>query len=254
MEVLSNRTLPAGALDLAGLFRLWQERAQAQNEEIQDRAFLRERLRQTLAVETPLDVVSEIKGRSIVLSRISKRDRVSGIWIDGKGETAIIIDAGGAADALESNVFKRLNRQGRPILLIDAFQTGAAKAARAGDVAVAPPPKAGPNADEEESADAAAGYGKFLTFNVSVDAARVQDIVTAVAYVSRRGGNVEVFASGNAALWATFAAAVSDVPMSLHLDGVPALASNADYVKHFNVAGILKAGGLPTARALAIGF
>jgi hypothetical protein len=254
MTALSDRPLPAGALDLQGLFRLWQERAQAQNDEIQDRAFLRERLRQTLAVETPQDVVPEIKGRSIVLSRTSKHDRVPGVWIDGKGETAIIIDAGGSALALESDVFKRLNRQGRPILLIDAFQTGAAKAPRAGDVAVAPPPKAADNADEEESADAAAGYGKFLTFNVSVDAARVQDIVTAVAYASRRSGNVDVYASSNAAVWATFAAAVSDVPMSLHLEIVPTLVSNADYVKHFNVAGILRAGGLFTARALAFGF
>jgi dienelactone hydrolase len=254
MEVLSNRTLPAGALDLDGVFRIWQERAQAQNDGIQDRAFLRERLRRTLAVETPQDVVSEIRGRSIVLSRASKHDRVPGIWIDGKGETAIVIDVEGSASALRSDLFKRLNRQGRPILLIDAFQTGAAKAPRAGDVAVAPLPKLGDHADEEESADAAAGYGKFLTFNVSVDAARVQDIVTAVAYASRRNGNVDVFASGDAAVWATFAAAVSDVPMSLHIERVPALASNDDYVKHFNVAGILRAGGLPTARALAIGF
>jgi dienelactone hydrolase len=254
MEVLSNRTLPAGALDLNGVFRMWQERAQAQNDQIQDRAFLRERLRQTLAVETPQDVVSEIKGRSIVLSRASKHDRVAGIWIDGKGETAIVIDAGGSALALASDVFKQLNRRGRPILLIDAFQTGAARAPRAGDVEVAPLPKVGATADEEESADAAAGYGKFLTFNVSVDAARVQDILTAVAYASRRDGNVEVFARGDAAVWATFAAAVSDVPMSLHVESVPAMTSDADYVQHFNVAGILRAGGLPTARALATGW
>jgi hypothetical protein len=254
MEVLSNGTLPAGALDLNGVFRIWQEQAQAQNDGIQDRTFLRERLRQTLAVETPQDVASEIKGRSIVLSRTSKHDRVAGIWIDGKGETAIVIDAGGSASALESDVVKQLKKRFRPILLIDAFQTGAAKAPRAGDAAVAPPPKVGDNADEEESADAAAGYGKFLTFNVSVDAARVQDIVTAVAYASRKGENVEVFASGDAAVWATFAAAVSGVPMSLHVESVPNLTSNADYIRHFNVAGILRAGGLPTAKALATGW
>ncbi len=254
MEVLSNGKLPAGALDLNGVFRIWQEQAQAQNDGIQDRTFLRERLRQTLAVETPQDVVSEIKGRSIVLSRTSKHDRVAGIWMDGKGETAIVIDAGGSASALESDVVKRLKKKFRPILLIDAFQTGAAKAPRAGDTAVAPLPKVVDNADEEEGADAAAGYGKFLTFNVSVDAARVQDIVTAVAYASRKGENVEVFASGDAAVWATFAAAVSGVPMSLHVESVPNLTSNADYIQHFNVAGILRAGGLPTAKALATGW
>jgi dienelactone hydrolase len=255
MEVLSNRTLPEGALNLEGVFRIWQERAQAQNDQLQDREedrpFLRERLRQTLAVETPKDVVSEIKGRTIVLSR--GHDRVAGIWIDGKGKTAIVIDTGGSAAALASDVAQRLQSEGRPMLLIDAFQTGAAKAPRAGDVAVEPQPKVGDNADEEESPDAAAGYGKFLTFNVSVDAARVQDILTAVAYANRRDGNVDLFASGDAAVWATFAAAVSDVPMSLHVEKVPVLESNADYVRHFNVAGILRAGGLPTARALANG-
>jgi dienelactone hydrolase len=253
MEVLSNRTLPAGALDLQGVFRVWQERAQAQNQEMQDReqdrAFLRERLRQTLAVETPKDVVSDIKGRTIVLSR--GHDRVAGIWIDGKGKTAVVIDDGGSAAALASDTVKGLQSEGRPLLLVDAFQTGAAKAPRAGDVAVEPAPKLGDNADEEQTADAAAGYGKFLTFNVSGDEARVQDILTAVAYASRRGEKVEIFASGDAAVWATFAAAVSDVPMTLHLDRVPALTSNADYVQHFNVAGILRAGGLPTANALA---
>jgi hypothetical protein len=150
-------------------------------------------------------------------------------------------------------VVKRLQVKGRSILIIDAFQTGAAKAPRAGDAAVAPLPKLGKNAEGEEKADAAAGYGKFLTFNVSVDAARVQDIVTAVAYASQRDGNIDVFASGDAAVWATFAAAVSNVPVSLHVEKVPTLASNADYVQHFNVAGILRAGGLPTASALANG-
>jgi dienelactone hydrolase len=253
MEVLSNRTLPAGALDLDGVFRVWEERAQAQNDQIQDRAFLRERLKHTLAVEAPQDVISEIKGRSIVLSRASKNDRVAGIWVEGKGKTAIIIDAGGSAAAGISDLVKRLQVKGWSILIIDAFQTGAAKAPRAGDAAVAPLPKLGDNADGEERANAAAGYGKFLTFNVSVDAARVQDIVTAVAYASRRDGNIDIFASGDAAVWATFAAAVSNVPVSLHLEAVPTLESNADYLQHFNVAGILRAGGLPTASTLANG-
>jgi hypothetical protein len=253
LEVLSNRTLPAGALDLDGVFRIWQERARAQNDRIRDLAFLRARLRQTLAVEMPLDVISEIKGRSIVLSRASKRDRVAGIWIDGKGKPAIVIDAGGSASAIASDVVKRLQSESRPILLIDAFQTGVEKVPRAGDVAVAPIPRVGDHAEEEESADAAAGYGKFLTFNVSVDAARVQDIVTAVAYASRKDGNIDVFASGDAAVWATFAAAVSDAPMSLHVERVPTLETNADYVGHFNVAGILRAGGFPAAMTLVNG-
>jgi hypothetical protein len=52
-------------------------------------------------------------------------------------------------------------------------------------------------------------------------------------------------------LWAVFAAAVSDVPVSLHSEDMPQLKSDADYLKHFNVPGILRAGGLPVAEQLA---
>ena len=42
---LSNRTLPANALDLDGVFRLWQSTAQTQNSQTQDATFLRDRLK-----------------------------------------------------------------------------------------------------------------------------------------------------------------------------------------------------------------
>jgi hypothetical protein len=251
MTVLSNRTLPVGALDFDGVFGLWQSRAQAQNEQKQDSDFLRDRLRQTLAVEIPQDVAAEVNGQSIVLIRPSRGDRVPGIQIKGKGRTAIVVDPGGSSTALESNIVKGLRKEGRPILLLDVFQTGAAKAPRPGDLAVGPIPKLADDADEEARADAAAGYGKFLTFNVSVDAARVQDIVTAIVHAGKSGRDIEVFASGDAALWATFAAAISPIPVLLQLVETPKLASNADYVKHFNVPGILRAGGLSTAQGLA---
>jgi dienelactone hydrolase len=251
MTVLSNRTLPPGALDFDGVFRLWQSLAEKQNEHNQDRDFLRDRLRQTLAVEIPHDVAAEVKGRSIVLGRPASGDRVSGIQIEGKGRTAIVVDPRGSAAALESDTVKGLRKEGHPILLLDVFQTGSAKAPRPGDIAVGPIPKPADDADEEERADAEAGYGKFLTFNVSVDAARVQDIVTAIVYAGKSTRDIELFASGDAALWATFAAAVSPIPVSLQLEETPNLASDADYVKHFNVPGILRAGGLRTAQWLA---
>jgi dienelactone hydrolase len=256
LTVLSNRTLPANALDLDGVFALWQKLARDQNQQMQDRTFLRDRLRQTLAVEMPGAVISEIEGRSIVLSRASKRDRVPAVWIPGKNKTskvAIVVDPNGSAAALESDLVKRLQKEGSPILLLDLFQTGAAKAPRPGDMAVGTVGKQAHDADDEEAqADAAAGYGRFLTFNVSVDAARVQDIVTAIAYVKKSADDMEVFASGDAALWATFAAAVSDISVSLHLENVPEVNSNSDYVRHFNVPGILRAGGLTVAQELAL--
>ena len=254
LTVLSNRTLPPDALDLDGLFTLWQKMAQDQNRQFQDQAFLRNRLRQTLAVETPGKIDADVQGRSIVLRRSSQKDRVPGLWNPGsnkKAAVAIVVDPNGSASALAGELVKQFQKEGRSMLLLDVFQTGAAKAPRPGDPAVGPMPKPPDQDDDEARADAAAGYGKFFTFNVSVDAARVQDILTAIAYANTFHQGVEIFAGGDAALWATFAAAVSDIPVKLHVDHLPELRSNSDYVQHFNVPGILRAGGLPVAQQLA---
>jgi hypothetical protein len=250
MSALSNRTLPAGALDLSGVFRLWQSRAEAQNNAITDRDFLRERLMQTLNVEIPTDVLSEIDGRKIILGRPAKGDRIPGIWIPGHGRIAIVIDVLGADKALASPTVRHLEGEGRPILLIDAFQTGSAKAPRPGDPAIGAMPPLAADADEEARADAAAGYPRFLTFNVSADAARVQDVVTAIAYASKTGSGIDLYATGDAALWATFAAALSPARVALHLSAAPPLRSDEDYLRHFNVPGILRAGGLAAATKL----
>jgi hypothetical protein len=250
MTVLSNRKLPDDALGLEGLFSQWIRMAQVQNEQTHDHAFLRDRLRQTLGVETPGDVIAETNGRSIVLSRQSKRDRVPGLWVDGKKKSmpvAIVVESDGSTS---SQTVTRLENEGRTVLAINAFQTGAIKARREGDTASGWVP-AKDDADEEARADAVGGYGKFLTFNPSIDGARVQDILTAIAYANRSGRGVEIYASGDAALWATFATAVSDIPVSLHVTDIPEVNSNADYLQHFNVPGIRRAGGLAAARELA---
>jgi hypothetical protein len=250
LSVLSNRTLPVGALDLDGLFEHWEKFSRAQNAQTQNREFLRERLRQTLAAEVPHDVIAKVDGQSIILGRISKQDRVPGLWIAGKGTPAIVLNPEGSSAALKTDVVRRLQREGRPILMPDLFQTGSAKAPRPGDIAVDLEPKLPKDADDEETADAAAGYSKFLTFNVSVDAARVQDILTAIVYAMQGHHEVEVFANGDAGVWAKFAVAICDLPVSLNVKDAPALTSNADYLRHFNVPGILRAGGLDAADSL----
>jgi hypothetical protein len=93
-----------------------------------------------------------------------------------------------------------------------------------------------------------------LTFNVSNDAARVQDIVSAIVYANKAGRDIDVFAAGDAALWSMFAAAVSPIPVSLHLENVPSLTSDVDYLAHFNVPGILRAGGVEVAEQLVKGL
>ena len=249
MTALSNRSLPQGALDLDGVFRLWRNLAANQTQQTQTPEFLRERLRQTLAVEMPHDVIAEKHDTAIVLSRASKKDRVPGHWIEGRGNPAIVIDPDGASAAADSNIVRQLQKQLRPMLLLDVFQRGSAKAPRPGDIAVSPIPKPDGN-DDEESADATAAYPKFLSFNLSIDAARVQDILTAISYAARDHRKIDIYATGDAGIWATFAAAVSEVPVSLHLSEIPTLHTDADYLKHFNVPGILRAGGMTTATAL----
>ena len=214
------------------------------------RAFLRDRLKQTLAVEFPTDVIARQDGQSIVLSRSMKKDRVQGIWMPGKGKTAIVVDPKGSAAAIETDLVRRLKKEKRNILLLDVFQVGAAEAPRVGDDSPGFATKVAADADDEERANAAAGNPKFLTFNGARDAVRVQDIVTAIAYLSRTSQNITIYATGDAALWSTFAAAVSPIQVSLHLENVPTLTSNEDYLEHFNVPGILRAGGIQVAEKL----
>jgi hypothetical protein len=252
MLALSNRTLPANAVDLNGLFNEWRAMAEAQNAQIHDEDFLRNRLRQTLDVENPTDVIAEKTGQQVVLSRPDAKDRIPGISIAGKGDTAIVIDPDGSAAALQSGLVARLRKEKRPLLLLDVFQTGAAKAPRdREDHPTVTPDNAKDETAVERQADATGGGPKFLTYNVSDDAARVQDIVTAIAYAHKTSAHIEIYAHGDAAIWATFAAAVSARPITLHLEDTPQLTTDDDYLTHFDVPGILRAGGLSTAQQLA---
>jgi hypothetical protein len=255
MLALSNRALPANALNLAGLFNEWRTMATAQSAQQQDPAFLRDRLRQTLEVENPSDVIAEkTAGKNndqIVLSRPEAKDRIPGIALAGKGSTAIVIDPDGSDAALKSDTVAQLRKQKRLLLLLDVFQTGAAEATRdREDHPAITPENEKDETPTERQADQTGGGPKFLTYNVSDDAARVQDIVTAIAYAHKTSAQVDIYAHGDAAIWATFAAAVSATPVTLHLENATPLTTDDDYLNHFNVPGILRAGGLPVAQQL----
>jgi hypothetical protein len=105
------------------------------------------------------------------------------------------------------------------VLLIDLFQTGSARAER------------------NRSAE------MFLGFNVTDDAARVQDVAAAVASI---GGPVEIRAEGRARWWALFGAAVSE---GARFDFKPAefQATDAELVRDFFVPGLQRAGGTEAA-------
>ena len=227
MMVLSNKSLPSGAADLEGIFHEWQEMGRSSLNDVHDSDRLRRLLIQTMGVTIPDKVLSERAGQNLFLSSLAVNDRLPGVWIPGHGRAALVVDSDGSKSALRGATVAKLRREGRAILVLDVFQTGSSIAVR----------------DESDP--------MFLTYNIGRDAARVQDIVTATTYLGQDKGIVDIFATGDAGLWATFASAVVPWHVSLHLVNTPDLRSDDDYLKHFNVPGIERAGGLTVASRLA---
>jgi hypothetical protein len=228
---LHNRTLPANALTFEGVFDQWKQTARAQTVATRDPEAIRERLMYSLGAEWPAAVLSEAEGERVVLSRAGRGDRVSGIWIAGKGLPALVVHPDGAEAARKSPAVQELIRAKRTVLLIDAFQTGPAVAPR------------------DRSHD------HFLTFNRSDDANRVQDILTALKFVgTKQPGKIEVIGLGKAGPWAIFAAAVAPAELKLKADLSGFGGSDQDFLDRFFVPGIQKAGGLPAALLLTEGM
>ena len=218
MMVLHNRTLPANAVTFAQLFEEWTRFAKEQA------SGFRERLTAALAAEWPSEVVSEGTGERIALGRPGKGDRIPAIWIKGSNPPALVIHPEGAEAARKDPAVARLLQAGRAVLLIDAFQTGSAKAPRDRSVKM------------------------FLTFNKTDDANRVQDILTALAWLKQ--SKTQLIGLGKAAIWTEFAAAVAPVAVDLRADLAGFQGTDEEFVKEFFVPGIQRAGGLRAARAL----
>ncbi len=227
MLALHNRRLPANALTREGLFDEWRRIAKRQAD-IADVAALRERLTYALAAEWPEQVLSEIQGEQIALGRAGRGDRIPGLWIPGRGKGAVlVIDPEGSAHARQSAAIAKLTAAGESVLMIDAFQTGAA----------IEPRKAKPEF--------------FLTFNKSDDANRVQDILTALRFLDSRGEKPVILAgSGKAAVWTLFAAAVAPMQLKLSADLAGFRGSDDEFIRDLLVPGIQRAGGLDTALKL----
>ena len=120
-----------------------------------------QRLTAALAAEWPAQVLSEGTGEHIVLGRAGKGDRIPAIWIKGSNPPALVVHPDGAEAARKDPRSRALSQAGRAVLLIDAFQTGSAVAPRDRSVKM------------------------FLTFNKTDDANRVQDILTALAWLKQ---------------------------------------------------------------------
>lgn len=189
---------------------------------------LRETLRYTLGAEWPEDVKAAIDGQRILLSRPLRKDRIAGLWLPAGSNIAVVVDPRGAEAARKSALVQDLIKRGRSVLMIDAFQTGAAAAPRDNS------------------------HRFFLTFNRSDDAARVQDVLTALAFAtSRNPGGVELYGADEASIWCLFAAAAAPVHVPLHADTGWFRGTDQDYLHRFFVPGIERAGGVSAAEWLA---
>jgi dienelactone hydrolase len=227
--VLSGRPLPSDATDVNGVLHQWQSMGNMSLEQLSNDTSRRELLAKTLEVAVPHDIVCEHTGSQFLLGRRAAKDRIVGKWFPGHGKVAIVLDPKGGTSLENSALVTKLLHEKRPVLLLDVFQNGASVAPR----------------DETPH--------EFLAFNVSDDEARVQDIVTTLAFLKSSKENTEsseIYASGDASLWATFAAAIVPWHVDLHLEDTPMLFNDADYLAHFNVPGIERAGGLLMATQL----
>jgi dienelactone hydrolase len=219
MLALHNRTLPANALTFQQLFDEWVRLAKEQAGDP------RQRLAYALAADWPSEVFSQVDGGRILLGRAGRGDRIPGIWVKGSNPPVLVVHPDGAEAARGTPEVARLVEAGRSVLMIDAFQTGSAVAPRDRSVR------------------------NFLTFNKTDDANRVQDVLTALAWLNTP--KTRLIGLGKAAVWCLFAAAVSRQPVDLQADLGGFTGTDQDYIDRFFVPGIQRAGGLRAARQLA---
>ena len=223
---LHGRARSANAVDYDQLFAYWRKVSESQTRAM-DNDTLRRHLARSAFVEWPDSASGEPVPHGLVLGRPGKGDRVPAVWIDGKGMPALVVHPEGTQAARASLEVKRLLEAGRPALLIDAFQTGSAAASR------------------DRS------HQHFLTFNLSDDASRLQDILTALAYLhGRQSGRIELIGVGKAAEWVQFAAALAPVPIQLTAPLGAFRGTDDELIRDFFVPGLQRGGGLETARRL----
>ncbi len=223
---LYGRPLPANALDYDGVFAYWKEasRRRAAGLAPDEKRSL---LRLSIKASRPDSVRHALTGDRVVLTRPESGDRIPGRWLPGKGTPVLVVHPGGAAEALKAEPALTARREGRPVLAIDAFQTGEATASR------------------DRS------HKHFLTFNLTDDANRVQDVLTAVAFLQgQTQGPVEVTGLQDGAIWALFAAALSPDGFVLRDGGLKFGGTDAEFLERFFVPGIQRAGGLEAALEL----
>jgi hypothetical protein len=189
----------------------------------------------------PSELVSDKKetlehGETLLLGRVGKGDRIPAVWLApprSRPEVAptLIVHPEGAAWVISSSrsangLVKSILDQGGVVMGIDAFQTGSAKAPRN------------------------SGARGFTWFEQTDDANRVQDILTALAYLRNRAGARTVNLAGleMGGVWSYFARSMAGPGVNLAAD-LAQFPTDDDrqYIDRFFIPGLRKAGDFKAA-------
>ena len=246
---LWGRPKPDGALEFEEVVRQRIAAAEADTLAlaVQDRGTLvssrqafRERLGLSLMAEVPGPGTVQghaLEGDDLVIGRKQAGDRIPARLLHAGGDPAgatLLVGEAGIQATMGSAAGQILAGAAAPLLLIEPFQTGSASTER--DIG-----SAGPRSERY-----------YHVFNRSDDANRVQDIITAAAYLRERVGAdaVRVVALGRAGLWALLAAAVDPAIAAVvaDLDGFDTTSDSA-YVDGLFIPGLRRAGDF---RAVAV--
>ena len=198
-------------------------------------------LRHTLAAEYPAadSLVAQplAAGRSVV-GRRGVGDRVPvRLWPargQGKRRAVLVVhpDGIGGTEKDAASLIEPLRASGRLVASLDAFNTGTARAVR----------------------DTSDRF--FTTYNRSDDANRVQDILTALAWLKGRPDvrEVALVGMGRAGLWCLLAQALAPELQAVAADAdeFPS-GSDEAYLSRVFVPALRKAGGFETAITLGLG-
>ncbi len=210
------------------------------------RQAFRERLEFSLLVAAPAaaELVAQKKdalagGETFFLGRRGHGDRIPAAWLEPRkpnpaAPPTLLVHPEGVAWFLSSSqstngLVRTILNRGGAVMSIDAFQTGHARAPR----------------------DSTKRY--FTTFNQTDDAHRVQDILTALAWLRGRSGKMEVNLAGlgMAGVWSCFARALAGDGVNLAADLAQFRAdSDAEFAAKFFIPGLRRAGDFRAAAVL----
>jgi hypothetical protein len=124
-------------------------------------------------------------------------------------------------------VVEKLMQSGRPVLIVEPFTSNAARVRKQ-------------RFDQY-----------FLSYNRTDAADRVQDILTALAFLKAQpGGRPELLGLGDGGIWCVFAAAIAPIAIDVIADLNGFGGSDEDFRDRFFVPGVQRAGGLSAALKL----